>query len=223
MMNRVVFDVETLAFPFASFDASQQEYLLKFAKTEEEREETIQRLSLTPFTAQIVTIGMLNPDTRQGKVFFLAEGLESAFIDEGLVQLIPCTEQEMLAHFWKSIVHYKQFVTFNGRGFDCPFVMARSALLGVKPSRNLMGNRYAVNDHCDLLDQLTFYSAMRKFSLDFYCKAFGIKSPKESGVTGLDVGRLFGERKYREIAEYCLGDVKATAELYRKWAEYLQV
>jgi 3'-5' exonuclease len=223
MINRVVFDVETLAFPFASFDETQQEYLLKFAKTEEEREETIQRLSLTPYTAQILAIGMLNPDTRQGKVFFQAEGIESTFIDEGLVQLIPCTEQEMLAHFWKSIVHYKQFVTFNGRGFDCPFVMARSALLGVKPSRNLMGNRYAVNDHCDLLDQFTFYSAMRKFSLDFYCRAFGIKSPKESGVTGLDVGRLFGEKKYREIAEYCLGDVKATAELYRKWAEYLQV
>jgi 3'-5' exonuclease len=129
----------------------------------------------------------------------------------------------MLAHFWKSIIHYKQFVTFNGRGFDCPFVMARSALLGVKPSRNLMGNRYAVNDHCDLLDQLTFYSAMRKFSLDFYCRAFGIRSPKGSGVTGSDVGRLFGEKKYREIAEYCLGDVKATAELFRRWAEYLQV
>jgi DNA polymerase elongation subunit (family B) len=223
MMNRVVFDVETLAYPFESFDESQQEYLLKFAKTEEEREEAIQRLSLTPFTAQILAIGMLNPDTRQGKVFFQAEGLESTFVDEGLVQMIPCTEQEMLVHFWKSIIHYKQFVTFNGRGFDCPFVMARSALLGVKPSRNLMGNRYAVNDHCDLLDQLTFYSAMRKFSLDFYCRAFGIRSPKESGVTGSDVGRLFGEKKYREIAEYCLGDVKATAELFRRWAEYLQV
>jgi 3'-5' exonuclease len=99
--------------------------------------------------------------------------------------------------------------------------MARSALLGVKPTRNLMGNRYAVGDHCDLLDQLTFYGALRKFSLDFYCKTFGIKSPKESGVTGLDMGRLFGEKKYRDIAEYCLGDVKATAELYRKWAEYL--
>ena len=48
MMNRVVFDIETLAIPFASFDETQQEYLLKFAKTEEEREETIQRLSLTP-------------------------------------------------------------------------------------------------------------------------------------------------------------------------------
>ena len=223
MMNRVVFDIETLGFPFESFDDAQQEYLLKFAKTDEEREEALQRLSLTPYTAQILCIGMLNPDTKQGKVFFQAEGLEPSFADEGLVQLVPCTEAEILTHFWKSIIHYKQFITFNGRGFDCPFVMARSALLGVKPTRNLMGNRYAVNDHCDLLDQLTFYGAIRKFSLDFLCKAFGIKSPKESGVTGLDMMRRFAEKQYREIAEYCLGDVKATAELYRKWAEYLSV
>jgi len=223
MMNRVVFDIETLGFPFESFDEAQQEYLLKFAKNDEEREEAIQRLSLTPFTAQILCIGMLNPDTKQGKVFYQAENFEPSLADDGLVQFIPCTEPELLSHFWKSIVHYKQFVTFNGRGFDCPFVMARSALLGVKPTRNLMGNRYAVNEHCDLLDQLTFYSAMRKFSLDFYCKMFGIKSPKESGVTGLDMRRLYGEKRYREIAEYCLGDVKATAELYRKWAEYLSL
>jgi 3'-5' exonuclease len=223
MMNKVVFDIETLGFPLDSFDETQQEYLLKFAKNDEEREEAIQRLSLTPYTAQILAIGMLNPDTKQGKVFFQAEGLEPSLVDDGLVQLVPCTEHEILTHFWNSIVHYRQVVTFNGRGFDCPFVMARSALLSVKPSRNLMGNRYAVNDHCDLLDQLTFYGAIRKYNLDFFCKAFGIRSPKESGVTGLDMERLFGERKYREIAEYCLGDVKATADLYRKWAEYLNV
>jgi DNA polymerase elongation subunit (family B) len=223
MMNRVVFDIETLGYPFESFDETQQEYLLKFAKTEEEREDAIQRLSLVPYTAQTLAIAMLNPDTRQGKVFFQGEGLAPGLIDEGLVQLIPCTERDMLAHFWKSIVHYKQFVTFNGRGFDCPFVMTRSALLGVKPSRNLMGPRYAVNDHCDLLDQLTFYGATRKFSLDFYCRAFGITSPKESGVTGLDMERLYAQKKYREIAEYCLGDVKATAELFNKWTEFLNV
>jgi 3'-5' exonuclease len=223
MMNKVVFDIETLGFPFESFDESQQEYLLKFAKTDEEREEAIQKLSLAPFTARILSIGMLNPDTKQGKVFFQAEDDDPYFVDEGLVQMVPCSEEEILTHFWKSIVHYKQVITFNGRGFDCPFVMARSALLSVKPTRNLMGNRYAVNDHCDLLDQLTFYGAVRKYSLDFYCKAFGIKSPKEGGVTGLDMGRLFGEKKFREIAEYCLGDVKATAELFRRWAEYLNV
>ena len=29
--------------------------------------------------------------------------------------------------------------------------------------------------------------AARRFNLDFYCKAFGIESPKSHGVTGMDV------------------------------------
>ncbi len=32
--------------------------------------------------------------------------------------------------------------------------------------------------------------AARKFNLDFYCKAFGIESPKAHGVTGMDVTTL---------------------------------
>jgi predicted PolB exonuclease-like 3'-5' exonuclease len=99
--------------------------------------------------------------------------------------------------------------------------MVRSALLGVRPTRNLVPYRYSATDHCDLLDQLTFYGASRKFSLDFYCKGFGITSPKEGGVTGLDMGMFFEQKRFREIAEYCLGDVRATAELFRRWQSYL--
>ena len=80
-----------------------------------------------------------------------------------------------------------------------------------------MPYRYASNEHCDLMEQFTFYGAVRKFNLDFYCKAFGIKSPKSSGITGLDLGPLHNEHRYREIAEYCIGDVRATAELYHRW------
>jgi predicted PolB exonuclease-like 3'-5' exonuclease len=101
--------------------------------------------------------------------------------------------------------------------------MLRSALLNVKPTRNLMGYRFSANEHCDLLEQFTFYGAFRKFTLDFYCRSFGIRSPKEDGITGLDMGRMFNEKRYREIAEYCLGDVKATAELFKRWADYLAV
>ncbi|MCC6396884.1 MAG: ribonuclease H-like domain-containing protein [Bacteroidetes bacterium] len=221
MISRVVFDIETLAYPFDSFDEAQQTYLTKLAKTEEERIEAIQRLSLTPLTAQVLAIGMLNPDTHQGKVFYLGPDESQSLVDDGLVSLVPCSETELLENFWNSVSHYKQIVTFNGRGFDCPFVMLRSALLGVKPTRNLMGYRYATNEHCDLLEQLSFYGATRRFNLDFYCKAFGITSPKEEGITGLDMAQLFGEKRYREIAEYCLRDVKATAELFNRWSAHL--
>ena len=221
MISRVVFDIETLAYPFDSFDEAQQAYLTKLAKSEEERIEAIQRLSLTPLTAQVLAIGMLNPDTHQGKVFYLGPEEGRSLVDDGLVSLVPCTEKEILENFWNSVSHYKQIITFNGRGFDCPFVMLRSALLGVKPTRNLMGYRYATNEHCDLLEQLSFYGATRRFNLDFYCKAFGITSPKEEGITGLDMAQLYGEKRFREIAEYCLRDVKATAELFNRWSAHL--
>ncbi len=63
--------------------------------------------------------------------------------------------------------------------------------------------------------------AARRFNLDFYCKAFGIESPKSLGVTGRDINSLLAEGRHRDIAEYCLRDVKATLLLYQVWKERL--
>lgn len=220
-MSRVVIDIETLSFPLESFDEVQRDYLLRFAESEEERKETIQKLSLYPTTAQIITLGLFNPDTDKSKILFQSDQKLDYFSSDESTHFMSMTEREMLAEFWKDITHYSQFVTFNGRGFDCPFLMMRSAILEVKASRNLMQARFDPSIHCDLLDQFTFYGAVRKFNLDFYCKAFGIESPKSHGVTGLDLAKLFEEKRFREIAEYCLGDLKATAELFRRWDKYL--
>jgi DNA polymerase elongation subunit (family B) len=216
-MNRIVFDIETLAYPLEHFDGVQQEYLLKFAKTEEEREDTVRRMSLNPFTARIIAVGMLNPDSNQGKVLYDAPKAESRFSSDGLIEFVPCTEREILEKFWETIQHYSQLITFNGRSFDAPFLLLRSAILGLRPTRNILPYRYSAKEHCDLLDQLTFYGTTRKFNLDFYCKGFGLKSPKGDGITGLDLGTLFSAGRFLEIAEYCLGDVRATAELYERW------
>ena len=137
-------------------------------------------------------------------------------------------EGELLTEFWEAVVHYDSIITFNGRTFDVPFIYLRSALLNVRISRkNWLGYRFQTEPHCDLLEQLTFYGvsgrdgAARRFNLDFYCKAFGIPSPKSHGVTGMDVGRLMSEGRTREVAEYCLGDVLATGQLYNIWKERL--
>jgi hypothetical protein len=220
-VNRIVVDIETLSYPLEHFDEQQQEYLLKFAKTPEERTETIQRMNLNPFTAHVIAIGMINPDSDQGKVLFEAPKSEPRFSADGKVEFVACSETEMLEEFWKTVSHYGQFITFNGRSFDGPFLMLRSALLGIRPIRNLLPNRYSVNEHCDLLEQLTYYGAIRRFNLDFYCKTFGIKSPKAGGITGLDLGTLYKEGRFFEIAEYCLGDVRATSELFQRWRTYL--
>lgn len=222
-MARVVIDIETLAYPLEFFDETQQEYLLKFSDTEEKKLETVQKFSLYPTTSQIITIGMLNPDTGHGKVLFQSEGKVDEISADGAVQFLSGTEYELLTWFWQDLAHYEQFITFNGRGFDCPFLMLRSAMLRVQPSRNLMPYRYDTKIHCDLLEQLTFYGALRKFNLDFYCKSFGIESPKSHGITGLDLRELYEKKRFKEIAEYNLGDLKATAELFLRWDGYLNI
>jgi DNA polymerase elongation subunit (family B) len=222
-MAKVVIDIETLGYSLQSFDEAQQKYLLKFAETENERKEAIQKLSLYPTTAQIIAIGLLNPETNRGKILFQADKNLDDVSDDGTVQFVTGTEKDILRQFWQDIGHYDQFITFNGRGFDCPFLMLRSAILQVQPTRNLMPYRYDSSIHCDLLEQFTFYNAFRKFNLDFYCKSFGIESPKEHGITGLDMKQLYEEKRFREIAEYNLGDLKATAELFRRWEKFLSV
>ncbi|MFN4218243.1 MAG: 3'-5' exonuclease [Candidatus Bipolaricaulia bacterium] len=225
-MAQLVFDIETVGMPIESFDEAQREYLLKWAEREEtphrqerKREELIAQLNLYPFTAQVVAIAMLNIESQRGRVYYQAPTKESWRSEDALIEYESGSEPEILKKFWEDVRSYKQFISFNGRGFDCPFLMLRSAILGIKPSRNLMPSRFD-NEHIDLLDQLTFYGVTRRFSLDFYCRAFGITSPK-GRFSGPQMNQLFAEGKYREIAQYCLDDVRATAELYRRWREFL--
>jgi len=220
-VSSVVFDIETLSLPLDSFDEASREYLFKFADTEEKIEETKRNLNLHALTAQVVAIALLNPDSNMGKVLFQSDKKEEYASADGQVHYRAGSEKDILEEFWKLIPSYHQFVTFNGRGFDCPFLMMRSALLNVQPTRNLIPYRYDASVHCDLLDQLTFYGATRKFNLDFYCKSFGIDSPKTHGITGLDMGKLMEAQRYHDIADYCLGDARATAELFRRWSRSL--
>jgi hypothetical protein len=235
-MATLIFDIETSALPLDNFDEAQQEYLFREAEKmadgparEIKRAEIKQFMSLWPFTSQVVCIAMLNAETQRGQTLFLAEDFEDEAGEGGPVEFVPCADEvELLTAFWDVAKHYDSVVTFNGRGFDVPFIYLRSAILNVPISkRNWLGYRYATDPHCDLAEQLTFYSvsgrdgAARRFNLDFYCKAFGIESPKSHGVTGMDVSTLLAEGKFREIAEYCLRDVRATVELYRIWKERL--
>lgn len=235
-MARLVFDIETTALPLETFDAVQQEYLFREVEklTDDaarlaRRSEIQNFFSLWPLTGRVFCIAMLNADTSRGQVLFTAdEYQEEQAAEKGPVEFVPCVDEaELLTAFWDVARHYDSIVTFNGRGFDVPFIYLRSALLNVPISRkDWLGYRYQVEPHCDLADQLTFYGggrdgATRRFNLDFYCKAFGIPSPKSEGITGYDVTRLAGEGRYREIAEYCLRDVQATVLLYHFWRERL--
>ena len=231
-MSRIIFDIETAGKDFDALDKGTQEYLLKWAESEEEIKDVKESLSFYPLTAEIITIGMLNPETDKGAVYFQAPPHSGGFAEENETAIAPFeengirfetgSEKEILEKFWNTVKSYKEIITFNGRGFDCPFILVRSAVHKIKPTKDLMPNRYN-GSHIDLLDQLTFYGASRRrFSLDMWCKTFGIKSPKEDGITGYDIKDLFRDKRYVDIARYCFGDIRATKELFSYWENYIK-
>jgi len=235
-MATLVFDIETSALPIDNFDEAQQEYLFREANRlpdpvakHARKGELEQQMNLYPLTARVVCIAMLNAESQRGQVLYTAEEFEEEQLQTGPVEFVACMDEaELLTAFWNVAVHYDSVVTFNGRGFDVPFIYLRSALLKVPITRkDWLGYRYQTEPHCDLAEQLTFYcvsgrdGAAKKFNLDFYCKAFGIESPKAQGVCGLDVNRLMATGEYRQVAEYCLRDVQATVLLYQIWKERL--
>jgi len=199
---------------------SEGEYKAKFQELKD-------GLGFSPLTGSIVAIGIYDLEKNQGAVYYQAQGEENEDFAENGIKFSQGNERELLLKFWKAASRYDKFVSFNGRSFDAPFLMVRSAIHKVRPSLNLMPNRYLslqkgrVN-HIDLLDQLTFYGAVRrKGNLHLWCRAFGIKSPKADGITGDDVGKLFKDKRYIDIAKYNVGDLKATKELYEYWRDYI--
>src|SRR5262245_60935732 len=102
-------------------------------------------LSLWPFTGRIVVLAMVNPRSGRGRLWYeKTDGRAEEVTDDGLFHLIGDAESVFLAEFWKAIARFDRFVTFNGRSFDGPFLMLRSAALGIAPTKNLVGYRYAI-------------------------------------------------------------------------------
>lgn len=209
----VALDIETIGQDWETLSPQIQTYLTERAKGDEDPRD---EMSLHPGTGRIVAIGLWDPDAARGRLF--VEGPEAgwaAFDEE--TQVFRGPEAALVREFWRLIADEMPLVvTFYGRTFDVPYLMLRSAILGVPPSRNLMGPRYKYNNHCDLYEVLTFSNASRlRGGLEFWCHQFGLASPKMA-LRGGDVASLYREARLDDIGRYCLDDARAAARLYER-------
>lgn len=213
-----VVDIETVGAPWSTLDEKTREYLQGRASSEAEKEAVSHRLGLDPGTGRVIVIGMQNITANKGGMF--VEGKSRGWIDGGPsgFKRFDGDEREMLTEFWRMLgSNAGRVVTYNGRQFDGPYLMLRSAMLGVAPSMNLAGYRYSMRPHCDLAEVLTFHGATRPmYSLDYWCRRFGITSPKEEGLDGSRVQEYYDTGRIQDIVEYCARDVIATAQLYER-------
>ncbi len=237
MNPKLIFDIETIGENWDDMDETTQKALTYWLKKDAYSEEAYaaalanvkNELGFSPYTGQIVAIGVLEVETNKGAVYYQAPEKSTEDFEEDGIRFRALSEKDMLENFWKGAINYTEFISFNGRGFDVPFLMIRSAVNSIKPTKDLMSNRYLSSQkfnaqHIDLMDQLTFYGAVqRRPKLHLACRAFGIKSPKDNGVDGDEVNPLFKAKEYLKIAKYNAADLKATRELYLKWQEFINI
>ena len=217
-MATITFDIEVAGFPWEEVDEITRGYLLSRARSPEDREAVPERNALVPGLGKIIAIAMWLVEQDRG--YLLLEGDSQPEHEWEKVpnsKIMRGTETELLENFWRIVGGRSlRLVSYNGRGYDGPIMMIRSAQLGVRPSINLVPYRYDISSHCDLQDVLCFQGSTRdRYSLDYWCRRFDIESPKGS-IDGSQVGRAYREGRIEDIGEYCLRDVRATAELYSK-------
>lgn len=217
-MKKLVIDIETVGTPWEEHDPYVREYLIK-GMSEAEAEEEKRRGALSPFTGRIVAIGVVNVETGRSCAMYEVPGQTEVITrKEGNRTMISGTEAQILEKFWEYLDKDDRFISFNGRQFDGPFLMIRSAIRGIPPKRDLVGNRYRFHPNCDLREVLNFNGTLNprqmRFNLDLACKTFGIQSSKTEGMDGRAVETLYRAGRHEDIAIYCLEDVRATCELY---------
>lgn len=215
------YDIEVAGYLWDEVDESTRGYLLNRAKSEKDREAVPERTALYPGLGRVIVIGLWNVHEDRGLA--LVEGEPHEIRDWDKVpgsKIFRGDEKALLEKFWETVAprngRLPRLVSFNGRGYDGPNLMIRSAQHGVRASRQLVGSRYTLADHCDLQEVFTFQGATRDlYSLEYWCRRFDVESPKGS-IDGSQVGRVYREGRIDEIGEYCLRDVRATSQIYRR-------
>jgi DNA polymerase elongation subunit (family B) len=214
-MASCVIDIETCALDDDQIAPALVEKLEGAAEDDEDWREA---LGLYALGASVVTIGLYSPETGRAAMLYddrhgLLDTIEAPpRVDQ--VKLVGADERALLREFWGMVKEFGTIVSYNGRGFDVPFLLQRSLIHGVDVSRNLMPPRFSsMREHMDLAELLSQFRATRPYGLEAWSQALGIQSPKEGEVKGAGVSAAFRAGRIQEIVEYCLRDVVATAEI----------
>lgn len=112
----------------------------------------------------------------------------------------------------------RAIVGVNSNGFDLPYLRKRHNILGMGDYPEFLNDVGKKPWEQPFLDIMTLFkgSGFITDGLDEMCMAYGIPSPKHTGVKGSEVNKAFWDGKIDEIVTYCEADVFSTINLFRK-------
>lgn len=177
--------------------------------------------SLSPLLAKVVSLAFADGEAEgEPEVTVLAVPPPGASHDPADYPpwLRPVDEASLLQAFWVLASQADVVVSYNGRNFDVPFLVARSLIHRVAARVDLLGNPYSLRPHLDLYRVLQPGRALGPSGLEVVCWALGIPSPK-GALDGAQVGPAYARGEIEAIARYNRGDVAATVAVYRRIRE----
>lgn len=132
----------------------------------------------------------------------------------------PDEEAAMLRAFWGDVAVLAslrvslRWITFNGKDFDVPRLLLRSAAHGIAPVRCGLLDTYPYRHrpHCDLMRLL----GGKQLSLDALCAVLGVASPKAGAVSADGVSEAVSTGSLDALAAYCAADVAATLACFAR-------
>jgi predicted PolB exonuclease-like 3'-5' exonuclease len=216
LCETLVFDIETV--PAVDLRKAPPTIAQAVAKHAERNEwDQSKVMSLSPYFGQVVSLAVGNgeqePRTQEVTVFVVpAAGTKPKDLPSWIR---PVSEPDLLRAFWALAGHAEVVVSYNGRGFDVPFMVARSLVHGIPVSVDLLSNRFSLRPHLDLYHALNHGRDRGPASLDVVCWALGLTSPKED-MDGSMVATTYAKGDLGSIALYNAGDVRATTGVYQR-------
>lgn len=212
--RNLVFDIETV--PGVDPDEMPDSVRAALARSAERHDgDEAKVMGLSPYYGKIVSIAVGEGDTPDAPVTVLAVAPPGRENDEFPPWMRMMSEAELLRSFWHLADRAELVVSFNGRGFDVPFVVTRSLILGVPARVDLVSSPFSLRPHLDLYRVLGHgRGGIGGSSLDVVCWALGIESPK-GAMDGSMVAPTYARGDIEAIATYNAADVRATAAVFR--------
>ena len=163
----------------------------------EKVEDTFRKTALRGHRGRILCIG------------YIKEG-PKGFNEDVITGLEPST----LRYFWDLAKDVDLFVGFNILSFDLRFILQRSIIHGIRPTRQLSFARYRSDPVYDVMEEWECWGR-GNISLGELSEALGLVSPKGE-LDGSKVYDYYQDGRLDEVYRYCMEDVRTTRAIYRK-------
>lgn len=179
--------------------------------------EQVSKMALDPMTGRVCACALVGVD---GADDFSSVAVATGTDDE--------CELALLAMIFTALGRKDaRIVTYNGMGFDIPFLYKRAMILGLQlgeygaPPMTAWTKRYSTDRHCDLMKVWTGWDNKYE-KLDNVANMVLRERKTEIDVTTFPE-LMTTEEGRNKIGEYCLKDTELTWRLWKKMEGYLFV